>query len=89
MPESDKPPFGGHEPPPPPAAPLPPALTIVAGLALAFDLVTVIALLLDRCDLAKILAILALIFGGATFFMVLRAGSDKPPFGGHEPPPRG
>ncbi|MEA2563520.1 MAG: hypothetical protein QOH06_5024 [Acidobacteriota bacterium] len=89
MPESDKPPFGGHEPPPPPAAPPPAALKIVAGLALAFDLVTVIALLADRCDLATILAILALLFGGATFAMVARMGSDKPPFGGHEPPPRG
>lgn len=86
MPESDKPPFGGHEPPPPPAAP---ALKMFAGLALVFNLLTVIALLLDRCDLATILAILALLFGGGTFFMVMRMGSDKPPFGGHEPPPRG
>ncbi len=87
MPESDKPPFGGYEPPPP--APPPPTTMIVAGLALAFELATVIALLLDRCSLATILAILALIFGGATFFMVMRSGSDKPPFGGPEPPPRG
>lgn len=87
MPESDKPPFGGYEPPPP--TPPPPTTMIVAGLALAFELATVIALLLDRCSLATILAILALIFGGATFYMVARSGSDKPPFGGPEPPPRG
>jgi len=88
MPESDKPGFGGYEPPPP-TPPPPTPLLMVAGLALAFDLATVIALLLDRCSLATILAILALIFGGATFGMVLRMGSDKPPFGGPEPPPRG
>ena len=87
MPESDKPPFGGYEPPPP--TPPPPTTMIVAGLALAFDLATVNALLLDRCNLATILAILALIFGGATFYMLARSGSDTPPFGGHEPPPRG
>ena len=87
MPESDKPPFGGYEPPPP--TPPPPTTMIVAGLALAFELATVIALLLDRCSLATILAILGLIFGGATFLMVMRMGSDKPPFGGPEPPPRG
>jgi len=87
MPESDKPTFGGHEPPPP--EPPPPTTMIVAGLAFAFDLATVIALLLDRCSLATILAILALLFGGATLYMVARSGSDKPTFGGHEPPPRG
>lgn len=87
MPESDKPPFGGYEPPPP--APPPPTLMIVAGLALAFNLATVAALLLDRCSLATILAILALLFGGVTFFMMVRMGSDKPPFGPPEDPPRG
>ena len=89
MPESDKPPFGGYEPPPPMPPPPPTPLMVVAGLALAFDLATVIALLLDRCSLATILAILALLFGGATFFMLARSGSDKPPFGGPEDPPRG
>ncbi len=87
MPESDKPPFGGYEPPPP--TPPPPTLMVVAGLALAFDLATVIALLLDRCSLATILAILALLFGGATVVMMARSGSDKPPFGPPEDPPRG
>lgn len=84
MPESDKPDFGGHEPPPP--APPPPTTTILAGLAFAFELATVIALVLDRCNLALILAILALLLGGATLF---RISSDRPDFGGHEPPPRG
>lgn len=87
MPESDKPTFGGHEPPPP--TPPPPTTMIFAGLAFAFNAATVIALLLDRCALATILAILALLFGGLTFFMVMRMSSDKPTFGGHEPPPRG
>jgi len=65
--------------------------TILAGIAFALDLATVVALLADRCSLATILAILALIFGGATFVMLLRSGNptDKPPFGGSEPPPRG
>jgi hypothetical protein len=86
MPESDKPGFGGYEPPPP--TPPPPTLLMVSGLALAFDLATVIALLLHRCSLATILAVLALVFAGATVGMVMRMGSDKPPFGGPEPPPR-
>ena len=87
MPESDKPTFGGPEPPPP--SPPPPTTLILAGLALAFELATVIALLLDRCSLALILAILALLFGGATFFKVMMMRSDQPTFGGPEPPPRG
>jgi hypothetical protein len=86
MPESDKPPFGVQEPPP---TPPPPLIPLVSGLAFAFNLATVGALLLDRCGLATILAILALLFGGATFFMVMRMASDKPPFGVQEPPPRG
>jgi len=71
--------------------PPPPMTTILAGIAFALDLATVVALLADRCSLATILAILALIFGGATFVMLLRSGNptDKPPFGGSEPPPRG
>lgn len=88
MPESDKPDFGGHEPPPP-IPPPSPTLKIVSGIALIFNLLTVVALLLDRCDLATILAILAFLFGGATFYLATRSGSDTPPFGGHEPPPRG
>lgn len=87
---SDKPPFGVHEPPPLPAPPAPLALRVTAGLAVAFDLATLIALWTDRCDWATILAILALIFGGATFVMILRqtSSSDEPPFGVHEPPPK-
>lgn len=85
---TDKPPFGGSEPPPP--APMP-TTTILSGIAFALNLATVVALLADRCSLATILAILALIFGGAAFVMLLRSGTatDKPPFGGSEPPPRG
>lgn len=83
MPDSsDKPPFGVYEPPPPRA-------TVFAGIALAFNLATVAALLLDRCDIATALAVVALFFGGATFIMLMRSGSsDKPGFGTHEEPPR-
>lgn len=81
----DKPGVGVQEPPPPPA-PMP---LMMSGIALAFNLATVVALLLDRCGLATILAILALIFGGATFFLLLRTNQDKPGVGVQEPPPRG
>jgi len=82
---TDKPPFGGQEPPPPT-----PIIPVMAGIAFALNLATVVALLADRCSLATILAILALIFGGATFVLLMRSGdpTDKPPFGGPEPPPR-
>lgn len=77
---SDKPPFGVYEPPP--------RVTAFAGIALALNLATVAALLLDRCDIATILAILALLFGGVAFAMLMRSGSsDKPGIGTHEEPP--
>jgi len=80
----DKPGVGVQEPPPPPA-PIP----LLSGIAFALNAATVIALLLDRCGLATILAILALLFGGATFFLLMRARQDEPGVGVHEPPPRG
>lgn len=83
----DKPGVGVQEPPPPPApAPIP---LMMSGIAFALNAATVIALLVDRCGLATILAILALIFGGAAFFMLLRTNQDKPGVGVQEPPPRG
>lgn len=81
----DKPGVGVQEPPPPPA-PMP---LMISGIAFAFNAATVIALLLDRCGLATILAILALIFGGATFFLLMRTNQDKPGVGVQEPPPTG
>ena len=81
----DKPGVGVQEPPPLPPAPVP---LMLSGIAFALNAATVIALLLDRCGLATILAILALIFGGATFFLLLRTNQDKPGVGVQEPPPR-
>jgi len=83
----DKPGVGVSEPPPPPApAPVP---LIMSGIAFALNAATVVALLVDRCSLATILAILGLLFGGAAFFMLMRANQDKPGVGISEPPPRG
>ena len=82
----DKPGVGVQEPPPaPPPDPVP---LMMSGIAFALNAATVIALLLDRCGLATILAILALLFGGATFFLLMRANQDKPGVGVQEPPPR-
>jgi hypothetical protein len=79
----DKPGVGVSEPPPPAPVPL-----MMSGIAFGLNAATVIALLLDRCGLATILAILALLFGGVTFFLLLRANQDKPGVGVSEPPPR-
>ena len=82
----DEPGVGVSEPPPAPPKPKP---TMMAGIAFALNAATVIALLLDRCGLGTILAILALLFGGATFFMLMRtSGQDEPGVGVSEPPPR-
>jgi len=62
---------------------------ILSGIAFAFNAATVVALLVHRCSLATILAILGLLFGGAAFFMLMRANQDKPGVGVQEPPPRG
>ena len=84
----DKPGVGVSEPPPPTPPPDPVPL-ILSGIAFALNAATVIALLIDRCGLATILAILGLIFGGAAFFMLMRTNQDKPGVGVSEPPPRG
>lgn len=83
----DEPEVGVQEPPPPTPPPDPVPL-MMAGIAFAFNAATVIALLVDRCGLATILAILALLFGGATFFLLMRARQDEPEVGVQEPPPR-
>lgn len=82
----DEPGVGVQEPPPSAPAPMP---LMMSGIAFAFNAATVIALLLDRCGLATILAILALLFGGATFFLLMRTKQDEPGVGVQEPPPRG
>ena len=81
----DKPGVGVQEPPPGAPAPMP---LMMSGIAFALNAATVIALLIDRCGLATILAILALLFGGATFFLLMRTNQDKPGVGVQEPPPR-
>lgn len=84
----DEPGVGVSEPPPPTPPPDPVPL-MMSGIAFALNAATVIALLIDRCGLATILAILALLFGGATFFLLMRAKQDEPGVGVSEPPPRG
>lgn len=90
--DQDKPGVVGPiHPPPSPSPPPPPGLVWSAGIAVAFEAGTVLALLLDRCDWATILAIIALIFGGVAFFMLIRTRSDdqdKPGVTGpiHPPP---
>lgn len=85
----DEPGVGVHEPPPPVPPPPDPVPLIMSGIAFALNAATVIALLIDRCGWATILAILALLFGGATFYMLMRTRQDEPGVGVHEPPPRG
>ena len=66
MPHEDQRGVGGHEPPPP--SPL------VLGGAVAFDIAALIAILLDRCDLATILIIIATLLGGWALLKMM-AGS--------------
>lgn len=87
MPQDEKE-VSGHEPPPPMPPPPPRPLWPALG-AVVFDAAALIAVFVDRCDLAKILLILALLFGG---YVVLRLAmstesSDEKNVGGHEPPP--
>ncbi len=79
MPEQDRTGVPGHELPPPR-----PMFAAIA--AVGFNLAALIAILLDYCDAALILIILAILFGG---FVVKRISSpsDKQPVDGHELPP--
>lgn len=58
--------LGGGRPDPPPPTPM-----MFAGFALAFQVATVIVLVADRCGIATILGIIALVFSAATFFLLL------------------
>jgi hypothetical protein len=58
----------------------------LAIASFALELATVLALLVDNCSLATILAILAALFGGATVVFMTRSG-DKPDPVFHDPPP--
>jgi hypothetical protein len=85
MPDSDTRGVGGHEPPPP-TSPM-----MAAGAALGFDIAALIAILLDKCDIATILLIIGILFGGWVFLKLMKVrseeSSDKQGVGGHEPPP--
>lgn len=58
----------------------------LASTSFVLELATVLALLLENCSLATILAVLAALFGGATVVMMTRSG-DKPDPLLHDPPP--
>lgn len=76
---------------PGPAGRTPAGRTILAlaGTSFVLELVTVLALLLGRCNLATILAVLAALFGGATVYYTMSATSgDKPDPFGYDPPPK-
>jgi hypothetical protein len=79
MPEQDKTGVPGHEVPPP--KPLPPAVG-----AVALNLIALVAVLFDHCDLAAILIALAILLGGYVVYL-LSSPSDTKPVDGHEPPP--
>lgn len=71
--------LGGGRPDPPPPAPMP---MMFAGFALAFQLATVIVLVADRCGIATMLGVVALVFTAGTFFLLLgsgRGGRTTPP----------
>jgi hypothetical protein len=60
----------------------------LAATSFVLELATVIALVLDNCSLAMILAALAALFGGATVYMVMSNSSgDQPDPVYHDPPP--
>jgi hypothetical protein len=87
MPEQDKPGITGPEYPPP--SPPPPRALLFAGIALAFEAATVLALLSGRDDLATLLAIVGVIAGGVTAFLLWRAQDVAPIVGPMPgPPPR-
>jgi hypothetical protein len=45
-----------------------------AGFALAFQVAAVIVLIADRCDIAAVLGVIALVFTAGTFFLLLGRG---------------
>jgi hypothetical protein len=45
-----------------------------AGFSLAFQLAAVIVLIADRCEIATVLGIIALVFAAGTFFLLLGRG---------------
>jgi hypothetical protein len=70
----------GHEQPPP--RPLALMVTTVA-----LNVLALIAILLDYCDLAGILIALAILLGGFTICRIMGSSRDEQPVGGHEQPP--
>lgn len=69
----DAPNLGRPDPPPPTP------VMMFAGFALAFQLAAVIVLVVDRCGIATILGVIALVFSAGTFFLLLgraRGGSS-------------
>jgi hypothetical protein len=64
------------------------ATLALAATSFLLELATLVVLLLDNCSLAKILAALAALFGGATVYMVMSGSSgDQPDPVYHDPPP--
>jgi uncharacterized membrane protein YjjB (DUF3815 family) len=62
---------------------------LLAATSFILELATLLALLLDNCSLATILAALAVLFGGATAYRVMSATSgDQPDPVYHDPPPK-
>ncbi len=80
MPVQDKTGVPGYEVPPP--RPL-----MAAAGALGLNVAALIAILLDHCDLAAILIILAILLGGFVVSRIMGSPSDKQPVDNHEPPP--
>jgi hypothetical protein len=65
----DTPNLGRPDPPPPLPMPM-----MFAGFALAFQVATVIVLAADRCGIATILGVIALVFSAGAFFLLLGRG---------------
>jgi hypothetical protein len=83
MPHQDKTGVPGHEVPPP--KPLPPPVKPAMG-AVGLNLVALVVMYFDRCDLAAILVALAILLGGYVVYL-MSSPSDRRPVDGHEPPP--
>lgn len=60
---------------------------MLAATSLILELATLVALLLDSCSLATILAALAALFGGLTVYRMASSSGDKPDPVYHDPPP--
>lgn len=81
MPEQDETGVPAHEQPPPRP------MTAIVGATLAFNVLALVAILLNHCDLAGILIALAILLGGFTLYRMMGSSSDEQPVGGHEQPP--